>query len=43
MAAFDVELFAFLKDVLVRLCNGQPMDRLDELIPWNRDKSEPWE
>ena len=31
----DVEPFAYLKDVLERMCNGHPMSRLDDLLPWN--------
>jgi len=31
----DVEPFAYLKDVLERLSNGYPMNRLDDLLPWN--------
>ncbi|MGH6803837.1 MAG: IS66 family transposase [Methyloceanibacter sp.] len=31
----DVEPFAYLKDVLERLSNGHPMNRLDDLLPWN--------
>jgi hypothetical protein len=31
----DVEPFAYLKDELERMSNGQPMSRLDDLLPWN--------
>jgi transposase len=31
----DVEPFAYLRDVLERLSDGHPMNRLDELLPWN--------
>ena len=31
----DVEPFAYLKDVLERMSNGHPMNRLDDLLPWN--------
>jgi transposase len=31
----DVEPFAYLRDVLDRLCNGHPMSRIDDLLPWN--------
>ena len=30
-----VEPFAYLKDVLHRMSNGHPMNRLDDLLPWN--------
>jgi hypothetical protein len=33
-----VEPFAYLKEVLERLSNGHPMNRLDELLPWNWGK-----
>ena len=31
----NVEPFAYLKDVLQRLSDGHPMNRLDDLLPWN--------
>jgi transposase len=31
----DVEPFAYLKDVLERMSNGHPMNRLDDLLPWS--------
>jgi IS66 C-terminal element len=31
----DVEPYAYLRDVLQRMVNGQPVNRLDELPPWN--------
>ena len=31
----DIEPFAYLKDVLERMCSGHPMSRLDDLLPWN--------
>lgn len=31
----DVEPFAYLKEVLESMTNGYPMNRLDELLPWN--------
>jgi transposase len=31
----DVEPFAYLKDVLERMCDGHPMSQLDDLLPWN--------
>ncbi len=31
----NVEPFAYLKDVLERMSNGYPMNRLDEILPWN--------
>jgi len=30
-----VEPFAYLKNVLERMCSGHPMSRLDDLLPWN--------
>jgi hypothetical protein len=29
-----VEPYAYLRDVLVRMVNGYPVNRLDELLPW---------
>ncbi len=31
----DVEPYAYLKDVLERMTNGHPANRIDELLPWN--------
>jgi hypothetical protein len=31
----DREPYAYLKDVLDRMTNGQPASRLDDLLPWN--------
>jgi hypothetical protein len=31
----DVEPYAYLRDVLQRMVNGQPVNRLDELLQWN--------
>nr|WP_245490537.1 transposase domain-containing protein [Mesorhizobium sp. M7A.F.Ca.US.011.01.1.1] len=31
----DVEPYAWLRDVLSRMVDGYPVNRLDELIPWN--------
>ena len=31
----DIEPFAYLKDVLERMCSGHPISRLDDLLPWN--------
>lgn len=31
----DVEPFAYLRDVLTRLVAGHPVNKLDELLPWN--------
>jgi hypothetical protein len=30
----DVEPYAYLADVLRRMVNGHPVNRLDELLPW---------
>ena len=30
-----VELYAYLGDVLQRICNGYRVNRLDELLAWN--------
>jgi transposase len=31
----NVEPFAYLRDVLERLVAGHPVNRLNELLPWN--------
>lgn len=31
----DVEPFAYLRDTLIRLVAGHPINRLEELMPWN--------
>ena len=31
----DLEPFAYLKDILERMVQGHPINRLDELLPWN--------
>ena len=31
----DVEPYAYLHDVLTRMVDGHPINRLDELLPWN--------
>lgn len=31
----DVEPYAYLHDVLQRMVYGFPVNRLDELLPWN--------
>ncbi len=31
----DVEPFAYLRDVLQRMVYGHPINRLDDLLPWN--------
>ena len=31
----NVEPFAYLRDVLQRMMDGHPINRLDELLPWN--------
>ena len=30
-----IEPFAYLKDVLERMVDGHPVNRLGELLPWN--------
>ncbi len=35
----NVEPYAYLKDVLQRMTDGHPVNRLDELLPWNWAKS----
>jgi hypothetical protein len=31
----DVEPYAYLRDVLERMTHGHPVNRLDDLLPWN--------
>ena len=31
----DVEPFAYLRDILQRMVDGHPANRLDDLLPWN--------
>ncbi len=31
----DVEPFTYLRDVLQRMTDGHPVNRLDDLLPWN--------
>ncbi len=31
----DVEPYAYLKDVLQRMTDGYPVNRLEDLLPWN--------
>ncbi len=31
----NVEPYAYLKDVLERMPEGHPVNRVDELLPWN--------
>jgi transposase len=38
-----VEPYAYLKDVLERMTNGHPVNRIDELLPWNWKASNPAE
>ena len=35
----NVEPYAYLKDVLERLTDGYPTNRLDDLLPWNWTES----
>jgi transposase len=35
-----VEPYAYLRDVLQRMVDGHPINRLDELLPWNRQPAE---
>jgi hypothetical protein len=30
-----IEPYAYLQDVLQRMVDGQPINRLDDLLPWN--------
>jgi transposase len=34
----NVEPFAYLRDVLKRMTDGHPMNRIDDLLPWNWTK-----
>ena len=34
-----IEPYAYLKDVLERMTNGHPVNRLDDLLPWNWEVS----
>jgi hypothetical protein len=31
----DAEPYAYLRDVLQRMVDGYPVNRLDALLPWN--------
>jgi transposase len=31
----DVEPYVYLQDILLRLVAGYPVNRIDELLPWN--------
>jgi transposase len=31
----DIEPFAYLRDILERMVQGHPINRIDELLPWN--------
>jgi transposase len=33
-----VDGVGYLRDVLERMSNGHPMNRLDELLPWNWER-----
>jgi transposase len=37
----DVEPYAYLRDVLTRMVNGHPINRLDELLPWTWKAAHP--
>ena len=37
----DVEPYAYLRDVLQRMVDGHPVNRLGELLPWNWKPAEP--
>jgi hypothetical protein len=36
-----VEPYAYLADVLQRMIDGHPANRLDELLPWNWKAQDP--
>ncbi len=36
----DVEPYAWLRDVLIKMVEGHPMQRLDELLPWKNGWSQ---
>jgi len=36
----SVEPYAYLRDVLQRMVDGHPVNRLDELLPWNWKSAE---
>ena len=36
----DVEPYAYLRDVLQRMVDGHPVNRLDDLLPWNWKRAE---
>jgi hypothetical protein len=36
----DIDRQAYLTDVLTKLVNGRPQNRIDQLIPWARGR--PW-
>jgi hypothetical protein len=36
-----VEPYVYLRDLLQRMVNGHPVNRLDELLPWNWKSAEP--
>ncbi len=31
----DIEPYVYLRDVLERMVDGHPVNRLDDLLPWN--------
>jgi len=35
----DVEPFAYLRDILERMSDGHPISQLDDLLPWNWQKT----
>lgn len=37
----DVEPYAYLRDVLQRMVDGHPINRLDELLPWTWNAQHP--
>lgn len=36
----DIEPYAYLRDMLERMVNGYPMNRIDDLLLWNRKCSD---